>query len=97
MRRVQAVQGQAFIKETRRKCALTGRKRVLCQDYRTTSNSNVLLPLRSVPRTGCVGHCGNPRLKGGRKKERECQLVEFSDGSNNSQRTATSCALETRK
>jgi hypothetical protein len=33
----------------------------------TTSNSNDVLPLRSVPRTGYVGHCGNPRLKGGRK------------------------------
>ncbi len=52
----------------------------------TTSNSNDALPLRSVPRTGCVGHCGNPRLKGGRsqergeKKEHERQLAEFSDG-----------------
>jgi hypothetical protein len=51
----------------------------------TTSNSNDVLPLRSVPRRGCVGHRGNPRLKGGRsqergeKKEHECQLAEFSD------------------
>lgn len=54
------VQGHAFIKETG-----DGSIKGFMSGLQTTSNSNDVLPLRSVPRTGCVGHCGNPRLMGG--------------------------------
>src|SRR6267154_4449041 len=47
---------------------------------RTTSNSNDVLLLQSVPRTGCVGHCGNPRLKGGRKRARGVSWLSFRTG-----------------
>jgi hypothetical protein len=47
---------------------MDGSKKGFMSGLQKTSNSNDVLPLRSVPRTGCVGRCGNPRLKGGRKR-----------------------------
>ena len=44
------------------------------RELQTAFNSNDVLPLRSVPRTGCVGHCGNLRLKRGRKEKESASV-----------------------
>jgi hypothetical protein len=59
---------------------MDGSKKGFMSGLQTTSNSNDGLPLRSVPRTGCVGHCGNPRLKGGRKKSTSVSWLSFRTG-----------------
>jgi hypothetical protein len=41
-------------------------------ELQATSGSNVARAplLQSAPRTGCAGHCGNPRLNGQKKYEK---------------------------
>jgi hypothetical protein len=65
---------------TSRKKGFYVRMRKRRKGLQTTFNSNDVPPLRSVPRTGCVGHCGNLRLKKGEegKRERQCELA-FSE------------------
>jgi len=59
---------------------MDGSKKGFMSGLQTTSNSNDVLPLRSVLRTDCVGHCGNPRLKGGRKKNTSVSWLGFRTG-----------------
>jgi hypothetical protein len=70
------VYGHTFIRD-KGKCEWTESEKGFMSGLQTTSYSNDVLPLRSVPRTGCVGHCGNPRLKGGRKMSTGVSWLSF--------------------
>jgi hypothetical protein len=59
---------------TSRKKGFYVRMRKRRKGLQTAFNSNDVLPLRSVPRTGCVGHCGNLRLKRGRKEKESASV-----------------------